>query len=343
MVVKPDGTLGETGVYRAVVRNRAKLAYNGVGAWLEGRGPAPAALTAVPGMDRQIRIQDRVAQALKGVRHAHGALTLETIEARPVFDGPVLRDLTPGNKNRAAELIEDFMIAANGVTARFLAQRGVASLRRVLKTPEKWPLIAALAARCGERLPGAACAPALNAFLAKRRQADPAGFADLSLAVIKLLGRGEYALDLPGQAIAGHFGLAVNDYAHSTAPNRRFPDLVTQRLLKAALLGTAPQYDDAELGALAVHCTTQEDNAAKVERQVAKSAAALLLSTRIGRSFEAVVTGAADKGTWVRIASPTTEGRVVGGFAGLAVGDHVRVRLVHTDVDRGFIDFERAA
>jgi exoribonuclease-2 len=341
MVVEPAGTLGRSDVYTAVVRNRAKLAYDGVGAWLEGTGSAPDRLAAVPGMEEQMRIQDRAAQALKGVRHAHGALTLRTIEARPVFDGDVLLDLRPDEQNRAKELIEDFMIAANGVTARFLAAKVFPSLRRVLRTPEKWGQIAALAAALGDELPAAPAAPALNAFLGRRRQADPAGFADLSLSVVKLLGRGEYALDLPGESVPGHFGLAVNDYAHSTAPNRRFPDLVTQRLLKAALRGAAPEYSPADLQLLAAHCTAQEDNAAKVERQVGKSAAALLLAARIGQSFDSVVTGAAAKGTWVRIASPTAEGRLVSGYAGLKVGDRVRVKLVHTDVDRGFIDFDR--
>ena len=340
-MVEPAGTLGRSDVYTAVVRNRAKLAYDGVGAWLEGTGSAPDRLAAVPGMEEQMRIQDRAAQALKGVRHAHGALTLRTIEARPVFDGDVLLDLRPDEQNRAKELIEDFMIAANGVTARFLAAKGFPSLRRVLRTPEKWGQIAALAAALGDELPAAPAAPALNAFLGRRRQADPAGFADLSLSVVKLLGRGEYALDLPGESVPGHFGLAVNDYAHSTAPNRRFPDLVTQRLLKAALRGAAPEYSPADLQLLAAHCTAQEDNAAKVERQVGKSAAALLLAARIGQSFDSVVTGAAAKGTWVRIASPTAEGRLVSGYAGLKVGDRVRVKLVHTDVDRGFIDFDR--
>jgi VacB/RNase II family 3'-5' exoribonuclease len=340
MTVAVDGTLSASELYRALVRNQAKLAYNGVGAWLEGRGPAPARLSAVPGLDEQLRIQDRVAQALRRVRQAHGALTLETIEAKPVFDGPALRDLRPDEKNRAHELIEDFMIAANGVTARYLANNGVPSLRRVLRTPEKWSRIVALAAQLGETLPPAPSARALNTFLAKRRQADPTRFADLSLSVIKLLGRGEYRVDLPGQVIEGHFGLAVNDYAHSTAPNRRFPDLLTQRLLKSALLGQVAEYSPDELRSLAAHCTTQEDNAAKVERQVSKSAAALLLAPRIGQTFDAIVTGAADKGTWVRISSPTVEGKVVKGFAGLGVGDHVQVKLVRTDVARGFIDFE---
>jgi VacB/RNase II family 3'-5' exoribonuclease len=340
MTVQSGGTLSASDLYRAVVRNRAKLAYNGVGAWLTGSAPAPARLAAVPGLDRQLRIQDQVAQALRAVRHDRGALTLETIEARPVFDGETLSDLRPSVKNRAEELIEDFMIAANGVTARYLASQGVPSLRRVLRSPKNWSRIVALAANLGETLPPAPSALALNQFLAKRRHADPERFADLSLCVIKLLGRGEYVVDLPGDVPPGHFGLAVADYTHSTAPNRRFPDLLTQRLLKAALTGRVRDYSADELHALAAHCTAQEDNAAKVERQVSKSAAALLLASRIGQRFDAIVTGAADKGTWVRISSPTVEGRVVQGFKGLQVGDRVQVKLLWTDVERGFIDFE---
>jgi VacB/RNase II family 3'-5' exoribonuclease len=341
MTVNPDGGLIASDVYRALVCNQAKLSYNGVGAWLEGRAPAPARLAAVAGLDRQLRIQDQVAQALSGVRRGQGALTLETIEALPVFHGQVLADLRPDEKNRAHELIEEFMIAANGVTARFLASKGAPSLRRVLRTPEKWNRIVALAQQVGESLPKEPSAPALSAFLTKRRQADPSRFADLSLSVIKLLGRGEYALDLPGQPIEGHFGLAVSDYAHSTAPNRRFPDLLTQRLLKAVLVGYAAEYSPNDLRSLAAHCTAQEDNAAKVERQVRKSAAALLLTPRIGQRFDGIVTGAADKGTWVRISSPTAEGRLIKGFEGLDVGDPCQVKLIHTDVSRGFIDFER--
>jgi VacB/RNase II family 3'-5' exoribonuclease len=341
MSVNPDGTMRTSELYRALVRNHAKLAYNGVGAWLTGEGAAPARLAAVPGLDQQLRIQDQVAQTLRRLRYAHGALILETIEALPVFDGEVLSDMRPAMKGRAQELIEDLMIAANGVTARFLANKGAPSLRRVLQIPKKWSRIVALAAQLGETLPPTASAQSLNTFLAKRRRADPAGFADLSLCIIKLLGRGEYVLDLPGQPIEGHFGLAVSDYAHSTAPNRRFPDLLTQRLLKSALHGHPSEYSSDELRSLAEHCTAQEDNAAKVERQVGKSAAALLLAPRLGQRFDAIVTGAADKGTWVRICSPTAEGKLVKGFEGLDVGDACQVKLTHTDVERGFIDFER--
>jgi exoribonuclease-2 len=287
-------------------------------------------------------MQDLVAQRLRRVRHEHGALALQTIEARAVFENGVLSDLRPDDPNRAKELIEEFMIAANGIAARFLQAKGLPALRRVLRAPEHWDRIVALAAALGEKLPATADALALNQFLAKRHQVDPARFPDLSLSVIKLLGRGEYQVELPGQASPGHFGLAVIDYTHSTAPNRRFPDLITQRLVKAALAGTAPEYSTADLETLAAHCTEQEDNAQKVERQVQKSAAAFLLASRIGQQFDAIVTGASDKGTWVRITSPIAEGRVIKGAEGLKVGDRVRVQLVHTDAARGFIDFSRA-
>ena len=342
MTIDGAGALIASDVYRAMVHNRAKLAYNSVAAWLDGNGPVPPAVAAVPGMDEQLRIQDRVAQALKRVRRERGALTLETIEARAVFERGMLSDLRAEEGNRAKDLIEDFMVAANGVAARFLESKGFASLRRILRTPERWNRIVALAREAGESLPSTPDAVALNTFLAKRREADPDRFADLSLCVIKLLGRGEYALKQAGKPAAGHFGLAVSEYTHSTAPNRRFPDLITQRLLKAALGGSQLPYTVEELGALAQHCTLQQVNADKVERSVRKSAAALLLGPRVGQQFDAIVTGASDKGTWARIQEPVAEGRVVRGYEGLDVGDRVRVVLVHTDAARGFIDFARA-
>jgi VacB/RNase II family 3'-5' exoribonuclease len=340
--VDPEGAVDDGAVYRARVVNRAKLAYDAVAAWLDRTAPPPPAVAAVPGMEAQLRRQDAVAQAMRARRHRRGALSLESIEARAVYEGDTLADLRPEAGNRAKQLIEDFMVGANGVTARFLEARGLAGLRRVLRPPERWNRIVELARRVGDRLPDEPDAAALEAFLARRRAADPERFADLSLSVIKLLGRGEYALDRPGRDDAGHFGLAVSDYTHSTAPNRRFPDLITQRLVKAALSGTRTPYGVDALAGLARHCTEQEDAATKVERQVRKSAAALLLEHRVGERFEGLVTGAAEKGTWVRILRPPVEGRVVRGAAGLDVGDRVTVELVSTDVERGFIDFARA-
>lgn len=341
MTINAAGAIVRSDLYRARVVNRAKLAYNAVGAWLAGNGPPPPGVAAVAGMDQQLRTQDKVAQSLREVRRARGALDLETIEAQPVFSAGVLSDLRPDEPNRAKQLIEEFMVAANGVTAQFLTAHGFSALRRVLREPKRWDRIVALATALGEKLPPEPSAPALNAFLAKRRQGAPELYPDLSLSVIKLLGSGEYVLDKPGQTIDGHFGLAVLDYTHSTAPNRRFPDLITQRLIKAALTQRASPYTDAELQELAAHCTEQEHNAAKVERAVNKSAAASLLAARIGAKFDAIVTGASDKGTWVRISSPSTEGKVVKGFEGLDVGDRLRVVLLHTDVAHGFIDFAR--
>jgi exoribonuclease-2 len=295
----------------------------------------------VSGLAEQIRLQDRVAQALKTRRSDHGALSLQTMGSRAVFDGDRLADLRPEERNRATMLIEDFMIAANGVTVRYLEARGVPALRRVLPAPRRWDRIVELAARLGEHLPASPDATALEAFLARRHQADPLRFPDLSLSVVKLLGSGEYVVDVPGQATGGHFGLAVTAYTHSTAPNRRFPDLVTQRLLKATMAGAPAPYGVDELRVLARRCTDQEDNAKKVERQVQKSAAALLLEGRVGERFEGIVTGASEKGTWVRIVRPPVEGRVVRGFQGLDVGDRVGVELVDTNVERGFIDFAK--
>ena len=343
MTVAADGAITASDLYRAVVVNRAKLAYNAVAAWLDGKGPAPARVAAVAGMQQQLRVQDRVAQLLKRVRHEQGTLALTTLEAQAVYAGDVLIDLKPDEDNRAKELIEYLMIAANGVAARYLESRGASSLRRVLRTPERWGRIVELARGLGESLPAAADARALSAFLVRRQQAAPAQFPDLSLAIVKLLGRGEYLLKQPGQPAPGHFALAVSDYTHASAPNRRFPDVITQRLLKAALSAAAAPYGDEQLRTLAAHCTEQEGNAAKVERQVRKSAAALLLQPHLGEQFAAIVTGAADKGTWVRISQPLAEGRLVQGSAGLDVGDAVRVRLIHTDVQRGFIDFGRVS
>jgi exoribonuclease-2 len=342
MTVSAAGLVTASDIYRAVVVNRAKLAYNSVAAWLDGKGPAPAPVTAVAGMDAQLRVQDKVAQALKAVRKSQGALALTTLEAQAVYEGGALEDLRPDEDNRAKELIEYFMIAANGVVAQFLEAHHSSSLRRALRKPERWPRIVELARGLGETLPPDAEAKSLSDFLVKRQAAAPATFPDLSLAVVKLLGAGEYVLKRPGQPAEGHFGLAVSDYTHATAPNRRFPDVITQRLLKAALAARPAPYGDDELRMLAARCTLQEGNAAKVERLVRKAAAAMLLQSRIGQQFDAIVTGASEKGTYVRIMQPLAEGRVVKGFEGLDVGDKVRVQLTHTDMQRGFIDFVRA-
>jgi VacB/RNase II family 3'-5' exoribonuclease len=340
-VVSNTGDLSGTNIYQARVHNHAKLAYNAVGAWLEGEGPLPPAAAAAPGIDAQLRVQDTAAQTLNRVRHERGALDFQTVEVRHEFDGDTLRELQPERPNRARSLIENLMIAANGVTARFLDRSGYPLLRRVVRSPERWDRIRALAAETGDHLPEVADSKALAAFLAARRTAAPDVFPDLSRTVIKLLGSGEYVVDPPGLEPPGHFGLAVRDYTHSTAPNRRFPDLVTQRLIKAALSGTASPYAIDELERLASHCTAQEDAANKVERQVRKSAAALLVQSRIGDEFDAIVTGSSEKGTWARVRVPPIEGKLVRGGNGLDVGDRVRVRLVDVDVERGYIDFER--
>jgi VacB/RNase II family 3'-5' exoribonuclease len=339
MRVTDDGQVTGGELSRAVVVNRAKLAYNGVAAWLEGNAAAPAKVSAVAGLGDNLRLQDRVAQALRARRQQGGALELETLEPRAVFAGDAVTDLALDRQNRAKQLIEDFMVAANVTTAGFLARAGFPSMRRVLRSPERWQRIVELAALHGGHLPGEPDARALSAFLSERRRADPDRFPDVSLAVVKLLGRGEYAVETPGGGETQHFGLAVRDYTHSTAPNRRYPDLITQRLVKAALAHRPPPYATGDLGALAAHCTAAEDVAAKVERRVRKSAAALLLRSRVGETFDAFVTGASAKGTWVRLAAPPVEGRVLHGFEGLDVGDRVSVKLERTDVERGFIDF----
>ena len=341
MVVAADGSVESSDIYRARVRNHAKLAYNSVAAWLDGSGPQPPVMAAVRGMAENIRVQDRIAQRLKNLRHVHGALSLKTIQARPIFDGDDIRGLDAAQSNRATEIIEDFMIAANGVTARYLAAKRFPSIRRVVQTPKRWDRIVALALTLGARLPADPDPVALDAFLVARRSADPVRFPDLSLAIIKLLGAGEYVAEQPGVVAPGHFGLAVKDYTHSTAPNRRYPDLITQRLLKAAIADQAPPYSHADLDAMAKHFTEEEDAANKVERQVGKSAAALLLESRVGEQFAALVTGASDKGTWARLLTVPVEGRVVRGFEGLDIGDEIRVALLSTNVERGFIDLQR--
>src|ERR1700682_5386274 len=340
-VVGTDGSVHSSSVYRAIIRNKAQLTYNAVGAWLENKNGAPDKVTASSGLQSQLRLQDEVAQALKNERYRHGALNIETIEVRPVVLNDKVVDVVKQEKNRATELIEDFMIAANEVVARMLETNNVSSIRRVVKTPERWGRIVELAAKQGEQLPAEPDSKALNEFLIKRKAADPDHFADLSLAVIKLMGPGEYVLERPGDPEQGHFGLAVQDYTHSTAPNRRFADLVTQRLMKAVLAKQLAPYSDDELASIARNCTLKEDAARKVEREMSKRIAAVAMSNRIGELFDAIVTGVTSHGTFVRVLKPAVEGLLAQGQQGADVGDKLRVKLMRTDIQRGYIDFVR--
>jgi len=341
MEINPDGSILDSNIYRARVRNHAKLAYNSIAAWLDGTGTEPESVSSVNGLDGNLRLQDKTAQSMKNLRHVHGALSLDTLEAKPIFDGDQISDLEVEEKNRAKEIIEDFMIGANGVTARYLSAMKFPSIRRVVRIPKRWDRIVEIAGEHGFTLPDIPDSKALEEFLVKQKSSDPIRFPDLSLAVIKLLGSGEYVAELPDADPPGHFGLAVKDYAHSTAPNRRYPDLITQRLLKAAIGGKSTPYDKDELDILATHCTETEDTVNKVERRVEKSAAALLLESRIGEQFDSIVTGASEKGTWVRLLNIPVEGKLVNGFEGLDVGERVRVQLIETNVERGFIDFKK--
>ena len=340
MKLDREGSVTDSQLYRAAVRNHAKLGYDSVAAWLDAQAPPPAAVAVNAPLQAQLRLHEQVARSMRQWRQQRGALNVATSQARPVFDKGDLVDLRADKRNRAKDLIADIMIATNATTARFLAQQGQPSLRRVLQQPRRWDRLMQLAEQHDAKLPPAPDALALDRFLTSRRAVDPSGFEDLSLAVVKLLGSGAYAAARAGASPAGHFGLAVNDYAHSTAPNRRFVDLVTQRLLKATLAQQAMPYSMDELDAIARHCTVQEDSASTVERRVLKAAAAYLLQRRIGERFDAIVTGVAPKGTFVRITAPMVEGRMVRGFEGLDVGDTVRVKLRGVDIGQRFIDFE---
>jgi VacB/RNase II family 3'-5' exoribonuclease len=340
-IVDAQGDTRAPEVYRAQVKNHARLTYTDVAAWLDGNGPAPERVGKNPTLQQQLRAQDAAAARLRKRRQERGALELETIEARPVTQDGHVTGLELSKKNRARDLIEDFMVAANSTMARFLDSKGVASLRRVVKEPKRWDRIVAIAAERGVTLPATPSSRALADFLASQRQKDALHFADLSLAVVKLMGPGEYAVEKPGQVHDGHFGLAVQDYTHSTAPNRRFADLVTQRLLKACEAGQPPPYTEAELTTIAARCTQKANDAQKVERLLRKVAAALFLSAHIGESYDAIVTGAAEKGIFVRLLSPPAEGRVIQGEQGLDVGQKIRVKLLATDARKGFIDFAR--
>jgi len=342
-VVDESGAVSDGKVYRALVRNRAQLAYPSVGAWLEGSGPAPEKVAADAELAAQIKLQDEAAHRMQGSRFQHGALDLETIETHPVLKADEIVDIGSQERNRATSLIEEFMVAANGVVARTLEQAGVASIRRIVRTPKRWERIVQLADGLGSKLPEEPDSKALNDFLLTQKQKDPDHFPDLSLAVVKLMGPGEYVLVKPNEEAPGHFGLAVQDYTHSTAPNRRFPDIVTQRIMKAHLANAQQPYSESELNAIAQRCTTMEDAARKVERVMQKRIAAVALHPRIGQTFRGIVTGVNQYGTFVRALEPHVEGMLVNagkpGSKGLDVGDRVTVRLVGTDPQRGFIDF----
>lgn len=338
-VVSAGGDVMSFDVYRAMVHNKAKLAYDDVGEWLAGGAP-PKKVASDKTLTQQLGLQHEASKRLKAERVRNGALELETIEATPITKDGRIVDLKVVHKNQARDLIEDFMIASNVSIAKFLEAKGRSGIRRVVREPERWGRIVDLARQYGAALPAEPDSLALAKFLTERRKADPERFPDLSLAIVKLLGPGIYALDLPGKDPGGHFGLATHDYSHATAPNRRYADLVTQRLVKATLANTPAPYSNDELAAVAQRCTEREDAENKVERTIRKTAAALLLSDHIGEVFDAIVTGANQKGVFVRTKRPPAEGMVVRDHEGFDVGDKVRVKLVGADPDRGFIDFE---
>jgi len=342
-VVTADGSITSPDIYRALVRNHAQLTYNGVGAWLEGTGPAPGKVAASPDLQEQLELQDEAAQTLCTGRHRRGALDFDRVETEPLISEGQVEGLAVRERNRATRLIEDFMVAANEVMAQTLSHAGVASIRRVVKTPERWPRIVTLAARYGGKLPPNPDSEALNAFLTKMRESDEVHYPDISLAVIKLMGPGEYVLFRPGAANAdlGHFALAVQDYTHSTAPNRRFADLVAQRLIKSVLAKHPTPYNEGQLDSIATNCTLKEDAARKVERVMEKRIAAVALTPRIGESFNGIVTGVTPKGVFVRVLRPPAEGLLIRGESGVDVGDQIRVKLVSTNPRRGYIDFAR--
>lgn len=341
MEIEKDGKFDLHGIYPALVRNHAKLAYNHVAAWLEGKVPQPHPTENIESLPDQIKLQDKIAQHIKEFRYRQGALSFGTIEVQPVIMEGLVVDLVETTHNRANALIENFMIAANVGMTKFLMSKNLPVIKRIVETPKRWDRIVSLAKEKGDKLPSQPDVKALRDFLLKQRKIDPMHFPDLSLAVIKLVGKGEYIASFPGRASPGHFDLALLDYAHTTAPNRRYPDLIMQRLLKSCFFSDAYHYNNEELKGLAAHCTLKEDDAMKVERRVRKSAAAIVLSGKIGHEFDAMVTGASDKGTWVRLYTPPLEGKLTQGSQGVDVGDHIRVKLIYVDINNGYIDFAR--
>jgi exoribonuclease-2 len=340
--VTQDGSVTAPDVYRALVRNHAQLAYNSTGAWIETGENAPPKIAASPELQAQLKLQDEAAQQLCEARHKLGALDFDRVEVEPVISDGHIEDIQQRRRNRATRLIEDFMVAANHVMAEKLSSAGVSSIRRVVVTPERWPRMVQLAKEHGETLPAQPDAAALNALLKKIQAKDPDHYEEASLAIIKLMGSGQYVLVKKGESDPGHFALAVHDYTHSTAPNRRFSDLVTQRLIRSVLAKSAVPYSDDDLAAIAKNCTEKEDAARKVERKMEKRIAAVALRSRIGQVFKGVITGNTPKGVFVRIFNPPAEGMLLRGQQGVDVGDVLQVKLVGADPQRGFIDFARA-
>lgn len=343
MIVGENGDVQTGDVFRALLRNRAKLSYEEIGAWLDGKGEIPAPVARTDGMEAQIRLQSETAARLHDFRKQKGALEFETVEAKPIFTGDEITGIETERRNAARDIIENFMIAANVQTAEFLENRNAPSLRRVVRTPDRWNRIVAIARNFGENLPENPDSLALAEFLARRKTADPTHYADVSLSIIKLLGAGEYVVQEAGADAGGHFGLAVPDYAHSTAPNRRYADLIVQRLIKATLAGKPSPYTFEELNRIAAHCNERESAARKVERQIGKTVAASVMAARVGEEFNAIITGINERGTFARVLNPPVDGRVVENETGLQIGDEVRLRLTATDVRQGFIDFARVS
>jgi exoribonuclease-2 len=337
--VAADGGFELHDTYMALVRNHAKLAYDSVADWLESH---KSLLNFSQEVHQQLTLQDQIARLIQDYRNRQGALNFETIEILPIMKDNMPVGLAAAVHNRAHELIENCMIAANASLSKYLEQKGVPILKRIVREPKRWDRIVELAKTLNTSLPAEPDAKALQNFLLKQRASNPAQFSELSLAMIKLIGRGEYILSAPGQNSPGHFDLALQDYAHTTAPNRRYPDLIMQRLLKSHLNGQALPYKTKELSTIASYCTQKEDDATKVERHLRKSAAAIVMITQIGKKFQGLVTGASEKGTWVKIKNPPIEGKLVQGSANLDVGDSVEVELIAVDVAQGHIDFATA-
>jgi len=339
MVITENGDVVEHSVYRALTHNFAKMTYGEVGAWLDEHGNQPSEFTKIEGLREQILLQQKAAVRLIDFRQKRGSLEFESIESVPVFDGGQAKDLNIVTTNSARKIIENFMVAANVEMAEFLEAKNLTSVRRIVKTPARWERIREIARKYGVNLPDEPDSNALAEFLKGRKLADPEQFPDLSLSIVKLIGAGEYVVQKPDTIADGHFGLAVRDYTHSTAPNRRYPDLIVQRMVKAALNGEKPPYTDDELAEIVQKCNERESAARKVERKMRKVIAASVMQSRIGETFDAIVTGITPSGAFARILRPPVDGRIVRDEEGLQVGEKIRVKLLATNIHNGYIDF----